>query len=275
MNSLYDAEVESALRGEKLFGDDFNAEEVEQWFADEARGYSELSHADAQLPIYAYGALDSKYFWPFTPVPSPTALGLGSAYGLEFAAIATRLRAVHILEPAKRYWSDSVAGVPARYIEPLPSGVIPFPDESFDLVVAFGVLHHVPNVSFVLGEISRVLAPRGVVAVREPLVSMGDWRKPRPGLTARERGLPLKVFRGMVERAGLSIRHEAVIGFGPLLHVASRIGLSLPWNSRAFVVFDRVLSRLTCWNYTYHRTSFFRRFAPTIGCFVLDKPEKR
>jgi 2-polyprenyl-3-methyl-5-hydroxy-6-metoxy-1,4-benzoquinol methylase len=40
--------------------------------------------------------------------------------------------------------------------------LLPFPDASFDVVVSFGVLEHVPNDSASLAEIRRILKPDGV-----------------------------------------------------------------------------------------------------------------
>jgi SAM-dependent methyltransferase len=45
----------------------------------------------------------------------------------------------------------------------------PFPDGAFDLIAAFEVLEHLPNDTFVLGQIRRCLKPAGNVLVSFPL----------------------------------------------------------------------------------------------------------
>lgn len=44
---------------------------------------------------------------------------------------------------------------------------IPFPDQTFDLITSFQVLHHIPHYKKMLKEIYRVLKPNGVFIIRE------------------------------------------------------------------------------------------------------------
>lgn len=71
------------------------------------------------------------------------------------------------LERARRQGSS---GPPARYVEGAAQALA-FPSGSFDLVVFFNSLHHVPTESMdaALTEAGRVLRPSGVLYVQEPL----------------------------------------------------------------------------------------------------------
>jgi len=271
--STPDVAMQAALRGERIFGDDFSLQAITQWYEAEVDGYAGLDHEDSVSDRYFYEALDRAYVWRFLPSRSLDVMGLGSAYGSEFRPLARLLRSLTIVEPGRKFWKEEVAGVPARYLSPNPDGPLPLASERFDLVTAFSVLHHVPNVSRVIAELVRVLAPGGLLAIREPITSMGDWTRHRPGLTAHERGLPWPLVGPMGEGAGCTLAFSAMAGFGPLVWLAPRVGLSAPWNHQAFVLLDRLFSRVSAFNYRYHRTLLMQRFAPTIGIWIFRKNE--
>lgn len=66
---------------------------------------------------------------------------------------------------------DAVLGNPYLHdarVLPLPSGVIPHPDASFDVVFATNVLEHVPDPALMLAEVGRVLVPGGVFLAKTP-----------------------------------------------------------------------------------------------------------
>jgi SAM-dependent methyltransferase len=70
---------------------------------------------------------------------------------------------------------------------------LPFPDESFDLVYSWGVLHHTPNTGRALDEVRRVLRPGGEARImlysRRSWVAAGSWAR-----WALARGRPWQSF---------------------------------------------------------------------------------
>jgi len=268
---ILDQRTEQALRGETIYGDDFSAEEIEEWFRDEENGYASLDYSDSQTDYYAYYILDQLYFWRFLKKEKLAVLGMGSAFGSEFMPITHKIDSLSIIEPSEKFWKNEINSIKATYTKPNISGKINFPDNSFDLITSFGVLHHIPNISYVLSELVRTLRPNGHIMIREPIVSMGDWRNPRPGLTLHERGIPLNLMERLITHNNLDIISCNIIGFGPLLKLASKLKTSGHWNNKYFVQTDNVFSKLFLNNYSYHRTSFVSRFAPTMGCWVLSK----
>jgi ubiquinone/menaquinone biosynthesis C-methylase UbiE len=115
---------------------------------------------------------------------------------------------------------------------------LPYPDDSFDLVVGHAVLHHIPDVGLALREVLRVLRPGGrFVFAGEPtrygdfvarrlsrltwwattratrLPWLRDWSRPEAELDASSRAAALEAvvdlhtfdpaeLRGLAERAG-------------------------------------------------------------------------
>jgi SAM-dependent methyltransferase len=177
---------------------------------------------------------------------------------------------VTIVDPFDAFRRDAVHGVTATYVKPAPDGSLPLPGNSFDLITCFGVLHHIANISSVVGELVRTLKPGGYMALREPIVSMGDWRRPREGLTRRERGCPLPILRRIVQNKGLTIVRESFCAF-PLTTRIFRFLEGGVYNSQVATRFDAALAAAFAWNLNYHPRTWLQRFRPTAAFMVLRK----
>jgi SAM-dependent methyltransferase len=263
--------IEPYLAGRALYGDDFSQEQVAEWYADEKEGYADLGARDAESYRYCYHAWNNFHAYRHLPnVSFQNVLSYGGAYGDELLPIITRMKSVTVADTSDAFVRDSVHGVPARYVKPSPEGRLPLLDCTFDLVTCFGVLHHIPNVSFVVKEITRTIRPGGYMAIREPIVSMGDWRKPRVGLTKRERGIPLHILRNIVETSGLEIIRSSLCGF-PLTPRLFRVLRPDVYNSRAITWIDSLLCAAFSWNVNYHPHRAIDRLRPTATFLILRK----
>lgn len=259
--------------GTKLYGDDFNPDQIKAWYEDEAEGYANLGAKDAQSYRYVYHAVNIRHGYRHLPSRQfHHALGLGSAYGDEFNPVISRIQKITIIEPSDAFNAKTdINGVPVQYVKPDVGGTLPFPDAIFDLVTCFDVLHHIPNVSHIVGEIFRCLQPGGFALVREPIVSMGDWSKPRTGLTKHERGIPLALLQNMLNRTGFEVSAHTFCFFTltPRIGRLLRIGC---YNSPFMTRVDALFSRLMAWNIRYHATSVLQKFRPAEIFYVLRKP---
>jgi SAM-dependent methyltransferase len=148
---------------------------------------------------------------------------------------------------------------------------MPFAEGVFDLVTCLGVLHHIPNVTTVVQEIGRVMAPGGWAVIREPVVSMGDWRsRDHPGLTKRERGIPRRLLEAAVRDAGFLIE-SSVLCESTLTPRVSRVLRRNLYGTRAGAVVDRALSIATAWNYRYHAENLWQKLRPSSVCIVARR----
>jgi 2-polyprenyl-3-methyl-5-hydroxy-6-metoxy-1,4-benzoquinol methylase len=268
-----DSEIERYLSGDQLYGDNLTLPEIEAWYADEGEGYANLGSLNKSSYRYAYHALNWRHgFSKVNLNPGLNILGFGSAYGEELKPVLAKARNITIIDPSDVFVSKAIGGIPCSYVKPIASGKLEFQNSTFDLVTAFGVLHHIPNVSTVLREISRVMKPGATLLLREPIVSMGGWRFPRPGLTRHERGIPIKLLRELVLASGLKIQSEELCVFPPLTTVLRKIQPEV-YNNSLLTAIDQILSRIFSFNVSYHAFSWWQKIRPSAVFFVIEKPE--
>ncbi len=269
-----DSYMDECLSGRRLYGDDFVMKELEHWFLEEAEGFANLGAKNRLNYRYEYHALNVAHGYQYLPAgPHNRVLSIGGAYGDELYPLRHRISRVTILEPSNSFVIDHGDGPLVEYVKPAVSGIMPFDNESFDLATCFGCLHHIPNVSTVVRELFRCLTPSGYALIREPIVSMGDWRVPRPGLTKHERGIPLQLFRHIVTTAGFIIRKETPCVFPAIPRLGVLLGRYV-YNSATVVRLDALLSRLFLSNYLYHSSEWIKKFKPQAVALVLQKPAK-
>ena len=260
------------LSGSALYGDDFDAAAIERWFSEESEGYASLGAADRMNYRYVYHALNKFHGYSHLPEkPFRHVLGLGSAWGEELLPLVGRAGRATIIDPSLSFADARIDGIPVEYRRPNINGQIDLEEETIDLAVSFGVLHHIPNVTFVIGEIARVLRPGGYFLLREPVVSMGDWRHPRPGLTRNERGIPLHILRTALADSGLVARREALVDFAPMTRTFGKFVRSDVFNSLALTRVDALVCWLMRWRLRYHADWALQKFRPTSAFFVCQK----
>ncbi len=258
--------------GQRMYGDNFAPAEIRAWFNDEREGYANLGAGALDETQYEYHALS--VFHGFRHLPRGQrfndVLGFGSCFGGEFAPIADRLGHLTTVDPSEALMRASVFGAPCNHVKPVETGTLPCDDASFDLLTCFGVLQHIPNVAHVVSELARCLRPGGYALIRAPVVSMGDWREPRPGLTKREGGLPVHDFHDVLEANGLKVQRLGWCVFPLLPQVGDRLkvrAVKLPWVTWLHAGVCALLAP----NLRYHAALTWHKFRPNSACFVLSK----
>jgi SAM-dependent methyltransferase len=265
-------DVRDYLSGRKLYGDDLDQRELARWFQDEEYGYYRLAQRRSAPGDYEYHALNNFHgYRHLAGRRFRQCLALGCANGADVLPIAGQVDRFLAVEPAEQWWSGAIGQTPANYVKPNQDGSIPSEDGANDLVVCLGILHHIPNVSLVLSEISRVMAQGGLFLLREPIHTMGDWRRPRRGLTKNERGLPLNWLDDMLQRNRLVADRRALCMMIPIARISKVLGFAAPYTSELFVRADAALSAGLSWNLHYHRRGVLQRFAPSSIFYILRR----
>lgn len=259
------APTEAELSGHSLYGEGLDQAALAEWLAAEAEGYAGLIGEAAESRT---AALTRHHMLPHLPPGRfAVALALGPGTGGDYAALTGRVGRYVAIEPARSLWRPDLAGAPAEFREPGLRGRLDLPDAGIDLAAGFGVLHHVPNVSEVLAEVARVLRPGAPLLLREPVGWLGDFRRPRPGLTRHERGIPHGLMDRMLVAAGFTIAARSFASFPGPRELASRLGQN-PWDSARWVRVDSLLARCMAWNVRYRRERLIDKLAPRLCHWV-------
>jgi len=268
-----ESDFDHYLNGAKLIGDDYSPQQIEEWYNEEAEGYAKLGARKRKDYRYVYHELNRQAGFKYLEaIKFENALGIGSAYGDEFLPIVDKIGNLKILEPSLQLRADTVGGKPITYLTPPPSGDIPFGDGRFDLITCFGVLHHIPNVTYVFTEMARVLASDGYMLVREPICNMGDWRSRRAGLTKNERGLPPGYVSDLISHLNLHVVAMQFCILPPFCKLFSKIFHVDVFSNRTLTKLDLALSRILLFNASYDRQRILQKFAPSSAFWVLRKP---
>lgn len=268
-----ETEHKNFLNGSCLYGDNLSTDEMVSWYKSEEEGYSGIVADSERAYEYEYHGLNKYHCYSRLQQKQAfkNVLGLGSAYGEEFNPILNKIENITILDPSEVFANSSkIEDVPCRYVKPSPSGDMPFDDCHFDLITCFGVMHHIPNVTHVMGEIYRVLDKGGVFLIREPIVSQGDWRYPRNGVTKNERGIPAEIFDKIIREHGFNIVYKRYCDFQPLPALARFLKHKL-YNNAFLVFFDSLICNILPWKKTYHRTKFVQKISPASVVYILKK----
>ena len=259
------------FRGEKLYGDDLSLEQIKIWFEEEEEAYANMYGVKEESSSHGFDFINELYGYKYIrKIPSfKKALGFGSSWGYEFLPIIDKIEELNIIEPSSQTISEELGKIKPVYSKPELSGAISFPDNTFDLICAFSVLHHIPNVSFVLQELIRVLKPGGRFLLREPIISMGDWREERIGLTKNERGIPEKIFTNILKNNNIQvIEKHYLFTMTPFFR---RSFNSKFFSSKTYYLFDKYFSKTLAFNIHYHAKNKLERCAPQSIFYVLNK----
>ncbi len=265
------------LSGGSLIGDDYSLEQIKDWHDAEKEAYAKLESSERKNGPYHYYFHEINTYYGFGKIPPalnfPNVLAFGAAFGHEVRPIAEKIEHYHIIEPSDRLKSEEIFGLKPVYKKPSMSGKLDYRDGFFDLITCFGTLHHIPNVSFVMKGLFRCLKPGGYLLIREPINSMGDWRRPRAGLTARERGIPIGFFDKTIHDLGFVVISRSLF-FCAMSYLQRIIGgfFKKPIFAYPFYIrLDHFISKVFGKRLIYHRKTIRERLAPSTVFYVLLK----
>jgi SAM-dependent methyltransferase len=277
-------EIGSDIRsGHVLAGDDYSPEQISRWFSQEKEAFFSDDQGNSHIdPFYAYMRSLTRRLGGVALRElaggrrSMLVLGPGSGLEIEeFIGTDDEWR-ITLIEASENFRQQLAQRFPTSVVIPATeSGELQVPSKSVDLILALSVLHHIPNVSFVLGEFARILKDDGFAIIREPCSSMGDWRKPRLA-TPNERGIGKSWMLEAARRVGLVPAQRPVpILFHPLSILTKKLGVGRLMHTSLYYRLDAAISRIFQCNDHYWRDSWRKKLGPSAYFYVFKKPSSR
>ena len=187
--------------------------------------------------IYLMHIATYRFAEPYTRRKRVLDFGCGSGYGsAQVAATAAKVVGVDVAGDAVDYARAHFVRDNLSYQRVAPDGILPFEDGSFDTVLSFQVLEHIPDPTVYLSEIRRVLAPEGCLVLATPDRSTRLLPLQRPWnrwhvheYGAGELGKLLSRHFGHVEVMGMTARRD-------MLDIELRRARKVKWLSLPFTL---------------------------------------
>lgn len=257
-------------------GNDYSEEEIEKWYRDEEKFHDQFTEGLPGKDWVFYQIFNEGYAFNeyFHPGPDSRVLDFGCAEGRDIELFRSRqtfrLFGIDASETQLQRFREKFKGSEVK--KATHSGKIDFEDDFFDYIVELSTLHHIPNVSYVLSELSRVLKPEGMMIVREPVSFMRPLGKepPKEGLSPRERGISvgfmLREFRRMrMELMGFRLSFST-----PVMFAVAKFTI-LEKVPRLVLAADKIISRALSSNMHYYRRSIKEKTAPGVAYYIVKK----
>lgn len=277
--SLPPSPLPTVKSGHILFGNDFTEDQLQRWYRQEEEAYFESDAGSGDVDEWytymrfvneklGFGCIESLR----AKINQVLVLGPGSGKEMEEFNDRNPKCSIIFLEASKNFQRILLEKYPnSRILQPDSSGQVGLYDNTVDLVTAFSVLHHIPNVGKVVMEAGRVLRSGGYFFVREPCSSMGDWGAARSA-TPNERGISKKLMLEFALAAGFELAMAPTpILFEPINRIIKKtIGFKTV-NFSLLYFLDKLISKCIAINDHYWRDNLLKKIGPSSYFYVFKK----